>query len=470
MRSTTLAIGAMSLLSACWADFPSELLDPDGSRHDTVAADTRVDLGDGPRLETATDAPRPDGPLPDLPPPDLPPPDLPWCPGSPCPLGCNGTTRCNRLLPSNDLGVNDTIFSAASKAWTVAASSATIDTDIGEISDGAAIIRQAGNKGTTQNGVYWNTKTQAGTSKELSVFVLASLTVPAGKTVTVVGSRALALYVTGSVDIGGTIQAAANGNTAGPGGHAGGDKESDGESCLGGEGKKGENNNSCESGGGGGGRKVAGGKGGDASSGPVAGGAGGGVVGGEDLVPLFGGCGGGGGGADSEGGEGGGGGGAIQIAANGSLTISTTGVITAAGAGGSADGQSGDGGGGGGGSGGAILLEAASITVNGMLAANGGGGGGADCGSNEGTDGEDGRTDAQSATGGSCVGSGCGKGGAGGALSPEAGAPAQDVSNCGGGGGGAAGRIRLNSSMPATIGSQNASPAPSVSAGSIGVW
>jgi len=71
-------IGMLSvMLSACWADFPSELLDPDAPQPDTVALDTTFDLADGPRPDMAGDAPILDGPILDGPVPDGVAPDVP---------------------------------------------------------------------------------------------------------------------------------------------------------------------------------------------------------------------------------------------------------------------------------------------------------------------------------------------------------------------------------------------------------
>jgi len=92
------------------------------------------------------------------------------------------------------------------------------------------------------------------------------------------------------------------------------------------------------------------------------------------LQPLIGGSGGGGGrgGANYAGTGGGGGGGAMLIAASGTISIPSTGVIDATG--GDAGGTAGTNAGynGGGGSGGAIRLMATTITGNGNLYANGG--------------------------------------------------------------------------------------------------
>ncbi len=489
LGATELSATVPSTLSV--GSYDLTVVDPRGKRGLLAAAFRVTEPGDAgidapreqgphdlpPSHDRLADQPHVDQRLVDARPPDQQRGDLPPCPGSPCPLGCNAArTRCNRLLPSNSLGVTDTIFASANRAWVVAGT-ATIDTDTGEIRDGTTTIRAGGGAGTIAGGVYWNTKTQAG-AKELSILVLASLTVPASRTVEVRGARALAIYLTGNGQVDGTLRAvvgAASQSAPGPGGYGGGAHGASGASCFGGQGSGGAEVNGHHSGGGGGGRKAIGGKGGNASGGPASGGAGGGVTpasGGETLVPLLGGCGGGGGGG-VDGGGGGGGGGALQISANGTLTIGAAGVVSAPGGGGGrgwAVGGSGAGGGGAG-SGGAILLEAPTLLVSGLLAANGGGGGGADCGVGDGGEaGQDGRASTQAATGGACYGTGCSTGGSGGVLAAESGGAAANVSNCGGGGGGGAGRIRLNSQTPTVVGAGHATPAPSLASGSLAVW
>jgi hypothetical protein len=417
-----------------------------------AAVDTRLLFPDGPL---------PDGPLPDQPQPgdqtvDQPPsPDVSLpCQGLTCPLGCNVTAkRCYRLKPT---GFDAAPFYDQLTADVVANSAPlTFETDTGEVRVGTTVLRSAGGHGQVKNGIYWDTSTQAGGYPEVGVFGLKSLEVAAGANASVVGDRAFALYVAGDVQIAGTLAAPVNGSVPGAGGLAGGDQNNAaGVPCFGGEGGGGEHlalSSSSDSGGGGGGRIAAGGKGGNSTNAPYAqGGAGGVATGSPTLSPLFGGCGGGAGGAGGSGdaGPGGGGGGAIQIAANGMITVA--GVISAPGAGGRG-GRYGAGGGGGG-SGGAVLLEAHGIAIAGFVAANGGGGG---AGSAEqsipsANHGEDGLPSTQNAAGAAPNSPYGGAGGMGGALSPQTGAQGQTDIN-GGGGGGAAGRIRLNTKTPPAV-------------------
>jgi len=154
------------------------------------------------------------------------------------------------------------------------------------------------------------------------------------------------------------------------------------------------------------------------------------------LIPLLGGSGGGPNGLQL----GGGGGGAVQIVSGTSIEVSALGIIDVAGGGGHT---------GGGGAGGAILLEAPTVSVFGTLAANGGGG----------SDGRvpqrgaNGTIDATPAKGGSDAGSGAtgGDGSAGEVVDGAAGTPDSAYDRVGSGGGGA-GRIRINTTTPPSMG------------------
>lgn len=186
---------------------------------------------------------------------------------------------------------------------------------------------------------------------------------------------------------------------------------------------------------------------------PVAGGS---PTGNTDITPLRGGCKGGDGANNpSLGGRGGGGGGALQLVANGTLSIGSGGAITARGGGATGTEEQSPtadpaAGGGGGGSGGAILLEAEHLSIDGYVTANGGGGseGTYGGGSAPGQAGEDGYSFSSTAAGGGgdwCYG---GNGGSGGSGAAEAGDGSQGEvdSSGGGGGGGGVGRIHFNSS------------------------
>jgi hypothetical protein len=397
---------------------------------------------------------------------------LPPCHGLTCPLGCNtAQNRCNRVKPSNFSA--SSFFDTVSGKVTLSGTSAAINTETGLVKSGSQQIRPAGSPGKTINGVHWQVVSQP-SGPSIGVFGVEELNIPKGAVVTVTGKHALAIYSTGDVTISGTLAAPAKGLDPGPGGYAGGlTNGADGAPCSGGEGLGGGNSGSYSNGGGGGGHKAEGGTGGkhDSSTATKVG-AGGGTVGSAVLTPLRGGCGGGaGGGPDTyiqtgDGGYGGGGGGAIQIVANGTLTV--TGVVTAPGAGG--EGAHYGSGGGGGGAGGAVLLEAVTISVTGagILAVNGGGGGAGTTGPSvaDAPDGQDG-TSTTSRAGGGAGGDAGGDGGRGGARYVETGEDGGDQTD-GGGGGGAAGRVRCNA--PTTsIGSSNASPKPSLST-TIGTW
>ncbi len=452
---------------------------------------------DGPLPDVAGDGPLPDS-LPDLPPPDaavdLPGPDAPqsdttpwpdvypwpdttsWpdvtphldvpltdimpapCTGYVCPLGCNAKeNRCYRLKPSN---FDAKAFFSLVSDVTFTSTTVVINTSTGEIKDGNTVRRAAGSAGTVNKGIYWGVVKQKGGYPDIAVFGVKNLNVGTTTTITVTGSRALAIYASANVFLDGKIVAVGSGATPGPGGFAGGAVDGkSGATCHGGEGKGGRQEGWLtprRSGAGGGGRGKAGGSGGKGTGvgKDASGGGGGKAVGKKENAPLFGGCG-GGGGKGNRGGKGGGGGGAVQISANG--TVAITGVIHVGGAGGEG-GHSASGSGGGGGSGGAILLESSSILVSkGLLAANGGGGG---CGSAlvaNAPSGENGKASTSAAKGGDSFWE-VGDGGSGGARAKEAGAGGASAYR-GGGGGGAAGRIRVNG-LTISVGTSNASPAP----------
>jgi hypothetical protein len=385
----------------------------------------------------------------------------PRCPEPTCPLGCDAAAqRCYRLQPSN--GVDVTGFFEVVSGRVTQAGDFVFHTDTGEVEQGGETIRDAGSPGAVDDkGVYWGLVKQASGYPELSVFGFRSFKAPGG-TISVKGGRALVIYAVEDVEIGAALVVGATGESGGAGGFRGGSKDgNDGASCWGGQGKGGDKasgGGGHESGGGGGGRMTTGGAGGNVTSTPsLAGGQGGTAAGTDTLAPLFGGCGGGGGGG-SEGGPGGGGGGAIQISANGSITITGGGFISVPGAGGLGSNKAA--GGGGGGSGGAILLEASSINVLGILAANGGGGGGGggDHSAKSGLDGQpsaDAAAGAQAGTGGTAGGTG----GAG--VNGGVGAAGGVGSDNTGGGGGAAGRIRLNAPPGRVVLGGIVSPAPS---------
>jgi hypothetical protein len=203
----------------------------------------------------------------------------------------------------------------------------------------------------------------------VAVFKFNTINIPNGANITATGSRPLELLSANSLILGGTISASGTSatnftgvaNPGGPGGGAGGKNNTEAGHGPGGGGKP-SNTDSGGGGGGFGGRGAAGG-----SDGGV-GGARGAAYGNLNLK-LQGGS--GGGGSASVGG--GGGGGAVALVGR-SVTIQSTGEITANGGGGAVgSGASG------GGSGGAITIHGGTVRIDGVLVADGGPGGAGGC-------------------------------------------------------------------------------------------
>ncbi len=286
---------------------------------------------------------------------------------------------------------------------------------------------------------------------------LSSLTV--GSTFTVQGSRPVTFAVDGDVMISGSIRSTAGANHA--------------IQCVARTGTGGTASNSTSIGGGGGGGGGGGAMGGngtdggDGATGRGVGGPGGAPYpNATELSPLHGGCAGGGGetsGGAGTPGAGGRGGGAVQVTAQGTITVG--GVIDVTGVGGG--GTTMRTGGGGGGSGGGILLEAASVSILGsaVLCADGGAGG------------EGGGNPNPGAAGGGALCTGIagattasfntfgGAGGDGGFRGQPSGANAGPTSQTlggGGGGGGGVGSIRVRSVAvpPSIAGTAIVTPAP----------
>jgi hypothetical protein len=304
------------------------------------------------------------------------------------------------------------------------------------------------------NGVSFRTLTQVG-GPTVGVFAFASMTLAAGRTITLKGKNAVAFISAGDVMMAGVVDARGNcskGN-AGPGGFTGGTDHQMGNGTGRGFGGNAQAGNS--SGGGGAGHADIGGVGGTAPG--LAGGAGGVNY---DFNLLMGGSGGGsGGGNNGIESTGGGGGGAFQLAVNGALTLLQEGGVNAGGCGG--EGGGGGHGGSGGGAGGMVLLEAETITLalGSKLAANGGGGGGGDNGQN----GTSGLLDVVVAPAGAGNNNGTsgGLGGAKGHLNGTPGTNTVGGTKHSGGGGGSTGRILVRSRSGSFVNQSTAlSPAP----------
>ncbi|MBN1770663.1 MAG: hypothetical protein JXB32_05335 [Deltaproteobacteria bacterium] len=324
-----------------------------------------------------------------------------------CRLGCNAATgTCYH--PSN---LPEETVAEAGRAELVAPvlpaaeTPITVDGDSGSIlGRSGAVIRNPGEG--VLDGVFFGIVAQpADPTRNVAVFVLDGLDVPAGVTLRGAGTNPIAfltehgIHVYGTIDMGaGTgpmlVTEVDGQHVPGPGGHFGGAPSMPGAGPCPGLADGGARcGNYCTSGGGGGGLGGRGGDGGDGSSpsqGCTAvfeGGAGGGPCGTAELVPLFGGSGGGGGGrpddeptAAAVPGTGGAGGGAFQMTSLEAIHVYPGGGVTAPGGGGGGADLTG-GGGGGGGAGGGLLLEAPTVVLDagGFVAANGGGGGSGDC-------------------------------------------------------------------------------------------
>lgn len=262
-----------------------------------------------------------------------------------------------------------------------------------------------------------------------------TLTIPAGDTSTITGSKPLMLIATTTIKVSGALDASSTNTGVVVGRHGAG---SDPVPTACGNLAAGTNSNDGAGGGAGG---TFGTKGGDGGRGGGPGGLG--AVGATAQVPTIfrAGCRGSAGG-NAVSGPGGFGGGALYLLAGVSIEIEDR--VDANGAGGTGA-NSGEAGGGGGGSGGMILLEAPSITLIGsaaQLTANGGGGGEGTVGTNAQEGDESGDWD-EAAAGGTGLSLNGGAGGLGALASGAGGTGVVGISggqnNDGGGGGGGGG-------------------------------
>jgi hypothetical protein len=369
-----------------------------------------------------------------------------------CPLGCHiSGTRCNtNIWPANvDLPRLQAAWSQATADCRLSGKDHDIDADHGQFGD----CRGDGSGGKANKGVYYETYSNG--VVDVAIFVVNSLTIDAGVTVRIKGSRSVIIVSRTTIMVNGAIDASADKAKPGPGGYSPGKDDGDhAESCFSGGGSGGADDSFDGGGGGGGGFGSAGQAGGKGNG--RSGGAGGAKIPaptGNPLIPLRGGCGGGaGGGTSKDGGSGGGGGGAIQLAANTLITINGGGIRVSGGGG--DGGHRGDAGGGGG-SGGAILLQSPRVLINGAPLTANGGGGGAGCENDDvkdAEDGENGHHDARAASGGTTPASGAGGNGGDGAVEGIEALRGFDGSSNGGGGGGGVGVIFVSSPFYANSG------------------
>lgn len=361
---------------------------------------------------------------------------------STCVLGCNTAgTDCQALQPTAPAVAGDFVYGGLSEPTIAAAQTLLVfDTDTGEIRDGSGAVVRMPNatpmSRNVENGIGFHRTAGVG------IWTFSKLTVPATTTIVFKSPYAASILSASDLTMAGIIDARGwadptkalmgasstlcQDTVAGPGGTIGGTQAA---AALG-DGHGGGATD-LTTGGGGAGYGDVGGAGG--KNGATDGGSAGTTAGAAAINPLAGGFGGGASNAN-----GGGGGGALQLAAEGTITISNT--INAGGCGGNPGTAAAQGGGGG--SGGAILVEAPTVhvTSTGVLAANGGGGGAG--GSANATKGDPGDASTNAASGG--MGAGSRAGGAGGVLGTTAGQAGTGGNGAGGGGGGV-GRVRLNS-------------------------
>ncbi|HEY1816477.1 MAG TPA: hypothetical protein VGG74_29225 [Kofleriaceae bacterium] len=359
-----------------------------------------------------------------------------------CAWGCitANTPHCGQLVPTGSAATGSDVIDGSGALGSATLPDGTvIDSMAGGIKHGSTMIRMPG------IGIDATSKIDFEMRNGVGVFRFAGLTIAGGVSFMEPGAQklypAVVLVSTQDLTVNGAIDAQGDcsGGDGGPGGQLGATGHSDASGSGGGSG--GASNDKAQ-GGGGGGFGAAGGSGGDDDQPATTPPAGGVSFGDTTIAVLIGGGGGGGGGNDGNA-FGGGGGGAIQLVANGTLTIGSNGSINAGGCGGVSGASTGGGGGGGaGGAGGAILLEAHDVIVDGQLAVNGGGGGAANVKSDSGADATLGRGAAPGSPNGSAAGGA--NGGNGGYALSLTGMPGFAANGWGGGGGGGVGRMRFN--------------------------
>lgn len=244
-----------------------------------------------------------------------------------CSLGCSASKdKCASFTPSNGLG--PALESGATAVAVTIPNGSKINTATGEVTDANGSPIAVPTVGVSQSG-----------GPDIQAFYGASFDIGS---VTVTGTKAMAIVAPGPIVIHGSFVASATGTTNGPGAAA------TALPCVGQSGNVG----------GGGGNQTSGGNGvlyddgGTRST----------VLGGVALAtysPLIGGC--------HGGNSGGGGGGGLQVVSKTSVVFGGP-LVNLGGGGGAAQG--------GGGAGGTLVVEAPKVTLTGTIAANGGGAGG----------------------------------------------------------------------------------------------
>lgn len=345
-----------------------------------------------------------------------------------CSLGCaSAVERCIEVDPVN--GLAPSLDQARD-----------LPTSLNVVFTGASTVN-------TVTGVVFNGPTSINVPSDMvngiRVFMLRSLTVPAGVTLRVLpGGPAVAFAVGGDVLVEGLLDVSADLDAWGPGGNG----PCAGGQAHGGIGYSAASPAASPGGGGAGGAQhgATGGRGGSGAAGGT-----GGIAGGVSLVPLHGGCLGGVGTTGINFSDGGGGGGAVQITSRTSITVRGNGIIDASGGGGRGAPQADVVPGSGGGAGGAILLEAPQVVLDGsgvVLSTKGGGGAAASSSGDGNRAGADGGSGPSPAPGGTATGRAAG--GAGGVSPATSPAPGIDgaAGAPGGGGGGAGGVVGIRTS------------------------
>ena len=352
-----------------------------------------------------------------------------------CVWGCDssGTPRCKLFTPSGSALVgSDLAPDSALAATTLAA--AFINGETGEIEG----VRAAGTG--LVSGIRFETRGAVGVFRFKSLEINSPLELH--------GVNAIALVAEGNITVNAIIDGTGTCDTGlrrTAGGGAGG--AANVSAMTPGGGLRGT---SGDQGGSGGGHGASGGNGGFNT--------GGGVLGGATFAfgTIRGG--GGGGGGNGLGGAGGSGGAALQLASNGTVTITSAGAINAGGCGGRKTTANAPGAGGG--AGGLIVIESHDVTVAGTLAVNGGGGSACEAAGNDGENGKLARTGALGGDNQSSTGDG-GTGGFGIQMMPAtlAGQNPPMSAARGGGGGGGVGRIVIKSAGGTVMGAGVMSPA-----------